>query len=72
VTNAAQASLVVAMPSLPGDEVPLAQLCWALTRTARQLAAGSEHDPGQAITTGDKSLPHQKARGYRGSQRKPK
>lgn len=48
-------SLVVAMPPLPGGEVALARFCRLLARAARQLAATSHHDPGQAITPGGES-----------------
>lgn len=48
-------SLVVAMPPLPGGEVALARFCRLLARAARQLAAASHHDPGQASTTSGES-----------------
>ncbi|MGH3803250.1 MAG: hypothetical protein ACRDTD_24585 [Pseudonocardiaceae bacterium] len=48
-------SLVVALPPLPGGEVALARFCRLLACAARQLAAASHHDPGQAITTGGES-----------------
>jgi hypothetical protein len=48
-------SLVVAMPPLPSGEAALGRYCRLLARAARQLAAASHHDPGQAITTSGES-----------------